>query len=411
MYSLEVHELTKRVGKTPIIDNIRISLKPGEILSLLGPPDSGKTMLLRLITGLDEPWRGRIILNGQNITNLPAAKRSVGMIFQNGYGLIPHITVAECISLPLQHALMSKEGMEYRINHVAKLLNISSLLERKIASLSAIERLRVALARALSKDPTLYLFDDLLGQLDTPSRLLARKELVALHKKLGFSCIYATSDQEDAFAISNRVAVIYKGKLQQIGTRSELVQTPATLWVAQWLGFPTMNTLSGYLQGTYQPEGICYRLWARGFTPLLPVKWTRIIDIHQCKEMYVGVRPENIIPEWDFPSRWKPSFYTMKAEVIASEWNQGKTLAQLHLQNVDEPFMAIFDVAHEQLPVGYIFSIAIDPEDLCLFHPHTQQLLQTPAATSGWNTHKNAPLRRPFEHFIKQRQSGIFSPE
>ena len=407
MYSLEVHELTKRVGKTTIIDNIRLSVQPGELLALLGPPESGKTMLLRLLTGLEEASRGKIILNGEDVTDVPATKRNVGLVFQNGYGLIPHVTAAECIAMPLQHMLMSKDGMDYRVTAVAKTLNISHLLDRKISSLTAGQRLHVALARTLAKDPAIFLFDDLLGQLDTPTRLAARREIADLQQKIGFSCIYSTSDQTDAFAVSNRVAVINGGKLQQIGTRSELVQTPATLWVAQWLGFPPMNTLIGHLQGTYQHEGVCYRVWAKGFTPLLPGKWTRVIDIHQCKDIFIGIRPENIIPEWEFQEKWQPSFYTLKAEVVSSEWNQGKTLAQMRLPNVDEPFMTVFDIAHEHVQVGQIFSIAIDPEDFCLFHPHTQQLLQTPSATSGWNTKTSTSSKRPLLSFLDKRRPGM----
>lgn len=406
MYRLEVQELTKRIGKTTLIENVRLLMQPGEILALLGPPESGKTMLLRLLTGLEEPNRGHIIINGEDVTDVPATKRSVSMIFQNGYGLIPHITVAECIALPLQHMQVSKDGMEYRVAAVAKTLNISHLLEHKISSLTLRERVHVALARAITKDPAVYLFDDLLGQLDTPTRISIRREIVELQQKMGFTCIYTTSDQSDAFAVANRVAVINQGKLQQIGTRSELVQTPATVWVAQWLGFPPMNMLMGYLQGTYQAEGICYRIWAKGFTPLLPIKWTRVIDIHQCKEIYVGVRPEHIIPEWEFQEKWRPWFYTLKAEVVASEWNQGKTLAELHLANIDESFMAVFDIAHENVQVGQIFSIAFDPDDFCLFHPQTQQILQTPSATSGWNTQKNIP-KKPLQNFLSRRRPDV----
>ncbi|HEY0755561.1 MAG TPA: ABC transporter ATP-binding protein [Ktedonobacteraceae bacterium] len=404
MYSLEVHELTKRVGKTILIDAIRLSLQPGELLALLGPPESGKTMFLRLLTGLEEPDHGRILLNGEDVTFTSAAKRSISMIFQNSYGLIPHSTVADCIALPLQHMLMSKNGMDYRVAAVAKTLNISHILTHKISTLTNAQKLHVSLARAIAKDPTLYLFDDLLRQLDTPNRLLARREIVELHQKMGFTCIYTTSDPEEAFAVSNRVAVINAGKVQQIGARSELVQTPATLWVAQWLGFPPMNTLMGYLQGTYQPEGICYRIWAKGFTPLLPVKWTRVIDIHQLKEIHVGIRPENIVPEWNFQKLWKPSFYTLKAEVIASEWKQGKTLAQLRVPNIAEPLMALFDIVHEKVPIGSTFSIAVDPEEFCLFHPKTEQLLQTPSATSGWNTRTSTPSRRPLLSFLEKRR-------
>ena len=410
MYTLEVHELTKYSKKTTIIDTLRLSLQPGEFLALLGPPGSGKTMVLRLLTGLEEPQRGHIILNGADVTHVPAAKRSIGLIFQNSYGLIPHITVAESISLPLQHAQMSKDGMEYRVATVAKTLAIEHLLDRKISTLTAVQQLRVALARMIAKNPALYLFDDPLGAIDTPTRLTMRREIVELQQKMGLACIYATSDPTDAFAVANRVAVINQGKLQQIGTRSELIQTPATLWVAQWLGFPPMNTLIGHLQGTYQAEGICYRVWAKGFTPLLPAKWTRIIEIHQCKEIFIGIRPEHIIPEWEFQEKWKPSLYTLKVEVLASEWNQGKTLAQLRVPNVDEPFMAAFDIAHEHVPVGHIFSIALDPDDFCLFHPSTQQLLQTPSSTSNWNTMASSPTRRPLLNFLDKHRPDLSDP-
>src|SRR5258708_40128561 len=124
MYNLEVLDLSKRVGKNTLIDNVRLSLQPGELFALLGPPDSGKTLLLRILTGLEEPSRGRILVNGDDVTTWPAVKRNIGIVFQNGYGLIPHITVSECIALPLQHVVMSRDGMEYRVEMVARTLNI-----------------------------------------------------------------------------------------------------------------------------------------------------------------------------------------------------------------------------------------------------------------------------------------------
>ena len=376
MYSLEVRELTKRLGKTTVIKEVNFSLPQGESIVILGPPESGKTTLLRMIGGLEPVDHGRVFMNGEDVTHVPTAKRSIGMLFQRGYGLIPHMDVAENILLPIQHAFMSKDGMKYRVVKTAQTLGISHLLNRKVSTLSGGERLRVAVARALVKEPSLFLFDESLEQLDTPTRLAVRRELGEIQQSLHSSCVYTTSDQSDAFALSNRVAVINKGEIQQIGTRAELIQAPATVWVAQWLGFPGMNIVTGYVQGTYQPEGICYRVWAKGFTPLLTPKWTRIIDSLQDKDIILGIRPESIIPEWELQEKWQPYFYTVKGEVLASEWYQGKTLVQIQVPQTEEAFMAVFDISHDQVKIGQVLMIAFDPEYFCLFHPRTQRLLQ-----------------------------------
>src|SRR5579883_1480962 len=159
MPSLEAQGLTKRAGKTTIIDDVSFSLEVGELFVILGPPESGKTTLLRMLSGLEPPDRGRVLINGEDVTNVPAAQRGVGMLFQHGYGLIPHMTVSENMALPLQHMLISQDGREYRISKTAQSLYIAHLLERKVSSLTEKERLHVALARALVKEPAVYLFD------------------------------------------------------------------------------------------------------------------------------------------------------------------------------------------------------------------------------------------------------------
>ncbi|HET8845714.1 MAG TPA: ABC transporter ATP-binding protein, partial [Ktedonobacteraceae bacterium] len=375
MYSLEVHEVTKRFEKNVAVDEVSFSLPAGQSLAILGPPESGKTTLLRLIAGVETPDRGLIMINGEDVTRTIAAKRSIGMLFQSNYGLIPHMSAFDNIVMPLQHAPVSKEGMKRRATLTAQTLSISHLLERKIHTLNNGEKLRVALAKVLAKNPALYLFDDPFEQLDTPTRLTARRELVEMQKTMGISCIYTTNDQADAFALADRVAVINEGKIQQIGTRAQLLNAPTRLWVAQWLGFPPMNTVRGYLQGTYQAEGICYRVWAKGFAPLLPVKWSRILEDLHCREISLGIRPEAIIPEWEAREKWKPSFYLLRGEITACEWHQGKTLVQLRFPHAEETFMAIFEISHEQIKIGQMLSVAFDPEQFCLFHPETQELL------------------------------------
>jgi ABC-type sugar transport system ATPase subunit len=315
------------------------------------------------------------------MTGVPVSKRHIGMLMQSNYGLIPHLDVFANISMPLRSGLVTKWSIERRVNAVAEVLQIQHLLQRKIDSLSGGEQQRVALARVLVKRPQLYLFDEPLMQLDTPSRLAARRQLVEIQRQTQVPCVYVTHDQPEAFALADRVAVINKGKIQQIGTRAELIGAPATLWVAQWLGFPPMNTLTGYLQGTYQREGMRYRVLAKSLVPLLPAKWTSVLNTLQCQDIILGIRPENIIPEWELRQRWDPSFCTVKVEVIASEWNQGKTLAQLQLPHSEDQFMAVFDIPNDQVKIGQVITIALDPDQFCLFHPRTQQLLHAPFVT------------------------------
>jgi len=220
--------------------------------------------------------------------------------------------------------------------------------------------------------------------------------LVNLQQSSHLPCLFATSDQPDAFALSDHIVLLNEGKIQQVGTRAELLHKPATVWVAQWMGFPPMNTLTGVLQGSYQPEGLCYRVWAKGFAPLLPPKWTPILNSAQSQEIVVGIRPENVLPEWEFPEKWRPTFYTIKAEIQAREWDQGKTLAQLRVPNTDTEFLALFDISHDTLQLGQIITVAFDPEQFCLFHAQKQTLLHAPPIPPALLRKLNSPERRPF---------------
>lgn len=406
MYALEIYGLTKRFGKTTALDTVNLTVRSDESLSILGPAGSGKTTLFRLISGLDTPDQGTILVNGKDMSAAPLRNRRIGMLFQDTYGLIPHANAFENIAMPLKSHPTRKRDVRPYVADAAKLFEIDHLLERKISTLTAGEQLRVALARALVKDPWLLLLDEILFRIDTPTRLAARSMLVDIQQAARLPCLFATSDQSDAFALTDRVVLLNQGKIQQIGTRAELLHKPATVWAAQWLGFPSMNTLTGVLQGTYQPEGLCYRVWTKGFTPLLPARWTLILHGAQAPQKVVlGIRPENIIPEWDFQEKLKPSFYTVKAEIQAREWNQGKTLVQLRLPSTDTEFMAIFDIPHDQLQVGQMIAVAFDPEQFCVFHGETQRLLHAPPIPPQLLKKLNNLERRPFRERYVRGQS------
>jgi ABC-type sugar transport system ATPase subunit len=404
MYSLEVYGLTKRYGKTTAVKNVNFAVRPGESLAVLGPAESGKTTLVRLISGLEEVDQGHVVINGEDVTDVPAFERHVGVVGQSSYGLLSHLSVFESLAMPLHPSFTSKEIKEgmgrQRILMVAQNLRIQHLLERKVSVLSEGDRLRVAIARGLVKKPQLYLFDESLLQLATPTRLEARREIIELHRTTQIPYVYMTRDQPEAFALADRIVVINKGEIQQIGARAELFNTPATLWVARWLGFPPMNTISGYLQGTYKDDGIHYRVWSKSISPLLPAQWTQMLESVKRQNIFVGIRPEDIIPEWELQEKWKPSLYAVKVEILASEWNQGNTLAQLQLPHIDDKFMAVFDVPHGHIKIGQIMTIGLDPEKFCLFHPDTQQLLHAPPVVFGvrknTNTFKSGSLLKNY---------------
>lgn len=406
MYALEIYGLTKRFGKTTALDNVNLTIRPDEFLSILGPAGSGKTTLFRLISGLDMPDQGTILVNGKDMSAASLVNHRIGMLFQDTYGLMPHLNAFENIAMPLKSHPTRKRDVRPYVSDAARLFEISHLLERKISALTAGEQLRVALARALVKDPLLLLLDEILFHIDTPTRLAARNMLLEIQQAARLPCLFATSEQPDAFALTDRVVLLNQGKVQQIGTRAELLHKPATVWVAQWLGFPPMNTLTGVLQGTYQPEGLCYRVWTKGFTPLLPAKWTLILNGEQAPQKVVlGIRPENIIPEWEFQEKLRSSFYTVKAEIRAREWNQGKTLVQLRLPSTETEFIAIFDIAHDRLQIGQMIVIAFDPEQFCVFHAEKQRLLHAPPIPPELLRKLNNLERRPFRERYVRGQS------
>lgn len=400
MRSLEVYGLTKRFKKTLALKNVTFSLNPGESLAILGPAGSGKTTLARLIVGLEEPDEGQIVLNGKDITFVPASQRYICLVGNNAYGLLAHMSVFENISMPLQPHFSGKEikeGMgKQRILSVAQYVHIQHLLERKVGTLSAGERLRVAIARGLVKKPLLSIFDESLMQLDTPTRLAARREILELHQTIQLPFLYMTRDQPEAFALADRIVVINEGEIQQIGSRADLFFEPATLWVAQWLGFPPMNTLIGSLQSTFKEDGLHFRVWSKSISPLLPLQWTAMLERTHCQNIIIGIRPEDIIPEWELREKWTPLLYTLVVKILASEWHQGNTLVQFQLPHSEEPFMAVFEASSDQLKIGQAITVGFDPEKFCLFHPDTQRLLHAPPVLPG--------IRRNFNHL----RAGFF---
>jgi multiple sugar transport system ATP-binding protein len=262
--SVSLNGLEKRFGQVLAVASLNLEIKDREFVTLLGPSGCGKTTILRLIAGLDRPTGGDIYFDGEIVTPLPANHRNIAMVFQS-YALYPHMTVAENIGFPLRMMRTPRADIARRVDNAAQRLGIGELMGRKPRELSGGQRQRVALARAIVRDPAVYLLDEPLSNLDAQLRLQTRAELKRLHIELERTFIYVTHDQIEALTMSDRIAVLNRGQLQQYGSPDEIYNRPRNLTVAAFVGNPPMNLLEGSLRArngalVFEATGIFYRL-------------------------------------------------------------------------------------------------------------------------------------------------------
>jgi len=242
---VQIQDLVKRFGEVVAVDHISLEVFAGEFFSILGPSGCGKTTLLRLIAGLEQPHSGEIYLEGKPTNGIPAYRRNVNTVFQN-YALFPHMNVYENIAFGLKMKRASKGDMDSRILEALDLVGLPGLGSRKSKQLSGGQQQRIALARALVNEPPVLLLDEPLGALDLKLRKQMQMELKSLQRKLGITFIYVTHDQEEALTMSDRIAVMRLGKIEQLGEPSRIYEKPATEFVANFIG--TSNVFSGDLK-------------------------------------------------------------------------------------------------------------------------------------------------------------------
>lgn len=227
-------------------DDISLTVNAGEFLVLVGPSGCGKSTLLRMIAGLESITSGTLAFNQDIVNDWEPRRRDIGMVFQN-YALYPHLTVSENIAFPLRVRKESKEAISRRVEEVATLLGIHHVLESLPKQLSGGQRQRVALGRAIARTPRVFLFDEPLSNLDAHLRADMRSELISLQRKVGSTAVYVTHDHTEAMTMGDRIAVLNKGKLCQVGTPSELYSNPTSLFVAGFIGSPAINMVKGYI--------------------------------------------------------------------------------------------------------------------------------------------------------------------
>lgn len=249
MATLAIRNLVKRYESSTAVDRISLDIADGEFISLLGPSGCGKSTMLNMIAGLIEPDDGSVLIGGEDVTRRAPKDRRIAMVFQD-YALYPHMTVAENMAFPLKAIAMPPAEIAEQVQVAAQRLGIAELLERRPRELSGGQRQRVALGRATVRRPSVFLMDEPLSNLDAKLRVQMRAELKLLSRRLRTTTVYVTHDQSEAMTLSDRIAILSEGRLQQFGTPLEVYRAPANVFVANFMGLMPMNFIAGTLLRT-----------------------------------------------------------------------------------------------------------------------------------------------------------------
>jgi len=263
MGTISLRNVRKSFGDIDIIPGANLDIEDGEFVVFVGPSGCGKSTLLRLIAGLEDVTGGDIVIDGKNCADVPPSQRSLAMVFQS-YALYPHMSVRNNIAFGLKMAGTARDVIDAKVAKVAAALNLTDYLDRKPRQLSGGQRQRVAIGRAIVREPKAFLFDEPLSNLDAALRVNMRLEIMQLHQKLGSTMIYVTHDQVEAMTMADRIVVLNRGSIEQVGSPLELYNKPNTLFVAGFIGSPKMNFITGGEAAKYQaltigirPEHLC----------------------------------------------------------------------------------------------------------------------------------------------------------
>ncbi len=366
MSSLVINDLRKSFGGVEVLKNINLSAESGEFIALVGPSGCGKSTLLAMIAGLESVTSGEIRIEGRLINNEAPKNRDIAMVFQS-YALYPTMTVRDNMSFGMESRRVPKAEQAETIARVAALLQIEPLLGRKPSQLSGGQRQRVAMGRALVRDPKLFLFDEPLSNLDAKLRIEMRSEIKKLHQNVAKTMVYVTHDQIEAMTLASRIAVMFKGILQQYDTPQNIYERPVNKFVAGFMGSPTMN----FLDATISPDlGV---IVDGGDGKVLPLQDGQIAGLVAGQKVVFGVRPEHFSPVEEKRAERKggrSGVVSVKVDMV--EPTGAETILMTKLAGQDVVVSCEPDDMHA---VGDEVTLAIDMTKICLFDPKTEARL------------------------------------
>jgi multiple sugar transport system ATP-binding protein len=354
MGALSIRNVRKSYGATEVLKGINLEVEEGEFLILVGPSGCGKSTLLSMIAGLDSITSGEVHIGGRMVNKLSPKDRDIAMVFQS-YALYPNMTVRQNISFGLEIRKVAKPEREKIIAQVAQILQMEPLLDRKPSQLSGGQRQRVAMGRAIARNPTLFLFDEPLSNLDAKLRVEMRTEIKLLHKRVGKTIVYVTHDQIEAMTLGDKIAVMKAGEVMQFGTPQQIYDNPANLFVAGFMGSPSMNFITCKVVTHNNTPGL--EMETGGKSHIVPANDVALAD-YVGKEIIVGIRPEMITHKTDLSAGAK-NFYAFDTQIEIAEPTGADTLLMIkingkvvvcrvhpdHARKQDERMSLMFDMS------------------------------------------------------------------
>lgn len=357
MAQIRIENVRKDFGSFNAVKSSTFTIEDGEFFMLLGPSGCGKTTTLRMMAGLDLPTSGQIFIDGEEVGQKPASQRDIAFVFQM-FALYPHMNVGKNISYPLLSQGMPRAQVKKKVAEVAEILGIQDILKRPVGGLSGGDRQRVALGRAIVREPKAFFMDEPLGALDAEFREHMSEELRALHDRMGATTVYVTHDQLEAMQMGDKIVVMNHGSVEQFGVPQEIYDWPASKFVAQFIGSPPMNFLDFHgMVGTGRPQ-----------VTMSDVELTVPTPLQGCNgELTFGIRPEHVRLEDSAPYRGR---------VIATEY-----LGTTQIVSLDTPNGVLKSriASHEKINVGDTTGLNFDPRTVTIFDAQSGKALLSEA--------------------------------
>jgi len=353
MANVKMSSIYKKFGKIEVIHGINLEVENNEFVVFVGPSGCGKSTLLRLIAGLEDVTSGEIEIDGIQVNSLPPAKRGIAMVFQS-YALYPHMNVFQNMSFGLRLAKTDKKEIEKQVKEAAEILQITELLERKPKELSGGQRQRVAIGRAIVRDPKVFLFDEPLSNLDAKLRVQMRIELTKLHRDLNATMIYVTHDQVEAMTMADKIVVLREGYVEQIGAPLDLYNNPSNMFVAGFIGSPSMNFLDVNISG-FTEDNVEIELEN---SKKIQVPCSPLGELTTNESIKMGVRPEHLNLTENGDAK-------LDGKVFAVERLGGETYLYVNTVNNDE--LTVHAPGDKVISVGDSVSIGFSSKNCHLF--------------------------------------------